>query len=65
MLVNPAVNQRVVIRYAKSYSSTMPLHGLTGTVVVVGKGRPRNHGVNVGGKIYAIPCGNLFKGDVK
>lgn len=61
MIVNPHYNQRVTIRYAKSYAATMPLHGLSGRVVVVGKGKPRNHGVEIDGKVYAVPCGNLIK----
>lgn len=61
MMANPKLGQRVQIWYAKRYAHTMPLHGKFGTVVVVSKGKPRNHGVAVDGVMYAIPCGNLNK----
>lgn len=61
MLANPKLGQKVQIWYAKRYAHTMPLHAKIGTVVVVSKGKPRNHGVEVEGVMYAIPCGNLNK----
>ena len=40
---------------------TMPLHGKLGTVVIVCKGKPRNHGVEVDGVLFGVPCVNLRK----
>jgi len=38
----------------------MPWHGCFGVVEVVGKGKPRNHGVRMdAGPMIVIPCGNL------
>lgn len=37
----------------------MPHHGKVGVVRIVGKGRPRNHGVEIGGVIVVVPAGNL------
>ena len=39
----------------------MPLQDRVGTVVVVGQGKPRNHGVRIDGEVYCVPCGNLVK----
>ena len=64
MLVNPRLNQKVQVWYAKSYCSTMPLHGKIGKIVTVGSGKPRNHGVEIGGKFYVVPCGNLNPAEV-
>ena len=61
MLANPRLGQRVQLWYAKRYAHTMPLHGKVGTVVIVGKGKPRNHGVKVDGVTYCVPCGNMNK----
>ena len=61
MLANPKPNQPVRIHYGKRYAHTMPLHGRTGRVVIASKGRPRNHLVEVDGKQFVIPCGNLNK----
>jgi len=61
MIANPRLGQSVRIHYAKRYGDYMPLQDLIGTVVVIGRGRPRNHGVEVAGRIYCIPCGNLIK----
>jgi hypothetical protein len=60
MIVHPRLNQHVLIWYNKKRAPFMPLHGLTGRVVVRSRGPgPRNHGVNVGGVVYVVPCGNL------
>jgi hypothetical protein len=56
MIVNPRLNQVVQCWYK---CRTMPLHGRIGAVKIVSRGKPRNHGVEVGGSLYVIPCGNL------
>ncbi len=62
MLANPQPGQRVEFRYRKQLRELTGLHGKQGTVVIVGKGRPRNHGVHVdGGKLIFVPCGHLRK----
>lgn len=62
MVANPKLGQRVQVWYGKRYAHMMPLHAKLGTVVVVCKARKcRNHGVEVEGVMYAIPCGNLNK----
>ena len=61
MMANPRLGQRVRVHYGRRYAHTMPLHGKVGTVVVVSKGKPRNHGVEIDGLMYVIPCGNLNK----
>jgi hypothetical protein len=37
----------------------MPHHGKTGTVLTAGKGKPRNHLIDIRGTRVAVPCGNL------
>lgn len=61
MLANPRLGTQVQIWYNKRIAPVMPLHGKIGTVVIVSKGRPRNHGVLVDGQMYVIPCGNINK----
>lgn len=61
MLANPKPGQRVQVWYRKDRAAFMPLHGREGTVVVVSRGKPRNHGVMVDGAVYVVPCGNLRK----
>jgi hypothetical protein len=61
MMANPRVGQVVQVWYAKSYAHTMPLHGKVGTVEIVSKGKPRNHGVLIDGALWVVPCGNLRK----
>jgi len=63
MMANPRAGQRVRIRYAarKRRFMPLPLHDKVGTVVIVGKGKPRNHGVEIDGELYVIPCGQLMK----
>lgn len=56
MLLNPRKGQRVRCWYA---DRSMPLHGRVGVVRVVSRGKPRNHGVIVDGRLYVVPCGNL------
>ncbi len=59
MLVNPRLGERVRIHYAPQYGRWMPLQDRVGTVVILGRGKPRNHGVEVDGRLYVVPCGNL------
>lgn len=59
MLSNPRLGQEVVVHYAKKTQAARPLHGKNGIIVIVSKGRPRNHGVLIDGVVYAIPAGNL------
>jgi len=61
MMANPRVGQRVEIRYRRSLRDLMPLQGKVGVVRIASRGKPRNHGVEVDGRLYCIPCGNLFK----
>ncbi len=64
MMLNPRIGQRVRVHYRKSWSRVMPLHGRTGIVrVVCRKGRPRNHGVEIDGRMIVIPCGNLVRAE--
>lgn len=63
MMASPAVGQRVVVRYSVKARAFMPLHGKEGVVVKRAAGRPKNHLVEVDGKQYVIPCGNLFPAD--
>lgn len=63
MLANPKRGQRVQVWYRRERAAFMPLHGRYGTVVVVSRGKPRNHGVQVDGVVYSVPCGNLNKAD--
>ena len=61
MISNPKPGTPVVIRYKKALKRWFPLEGKRGIITVVCKARRyRNHGVLVEGRLYAIPCGNLF-----
>ena len=59
MVSAPKPGQRVRLRYAAKRAHLFHLHGKTGVVRIVGKGRPRNHGVEIGGVIVVVPAGNL------
>lgn len=59
MIRHPARHQSVIVHYAAPARPARPLHGKTGIVVIVSRGRPRNHGVLIDGVIYAVPAGNL------
>lgn len=59
MIVHPKPGATVQIWYAKRYAHTMPLHGKLGTVEIVVKGKIKNHGIRIDGRLYAVPCGNL------
>ena len=60
MMANPQRGERVRIHYRESCAH-FPLQGKIGVVVIVGKGKPRNHVVEVEGTLYSVPCGNLQK----
>ena len=59
MLSNPKRGQRVQCWYAKKFAHLWPYHGMFGVVVIVGRGKPRNHGVSIAGTAVAVPAGNL------
>jgi len=61
----PKIGERVIVRFAKRKRPYMkPIHNKAGTVRIVSKGPgPRNHGVVIDGRLYSIPCGNLFPAD--
>jgi hypothetical protein len=60
MVSNPHIGQRVQLWYAAKRRQFAPHHGEFGRVVVVGKGKPRNHGVELqSGDVVAVPAGNL------
>jgi len=59
MLSYPREGQVVQMWYR---DKTMPLHGLTGTIVIVSRGPgPRNHGIAVDGVMYVVNRGHLRK----
>jgi hypothetical protein len=58
MMLNPKLGQEVLCWYRQR---AMPLHGKRGIVRVVSRGKPRNHGIEVDGVLYVVPCGNLQK----
>ena len=62
MVSNPKVGDVVRVHYKKQAAPHMPHHGRTGVVRIASSGRPRNHGVDIDGRIIAIPAGNLMKG---
>ncbi len=59
MLTNPRVGSAVQIWYREALRGFMPLHGVTGIVIVPGRGRPRNHLVRIDEALIIVPCGNL------
>ena len=62
MMLNPRHGQHVQVWYGKGWRRAgMPLHGRVGVVRVVCRARPRNHGVEIDGQVYGVPCGNLRK----
>ena len=63
MICYPKPGQRVRIRYRAGVREHMPLHDRVGVVVIVGRGKPRNHGVQVDGCLYVVPCGNLIRAE--
>lgn len=61
MLSNPRINQSARVHYRASAAPHMPHHGKAGKVVVVSRGKPRSHGVEIDGVIVCVHCGNLKK----
>lgn len=60
MILGPKVNQTARVHYRKSFAKFMPMHGKTGRIVIVSRGKgPRNVGVLIGDAIVCIPKGNL------
>jgi len=66
MLSNPRSGQSVRIVYSKmkrpaACSQGEPLHGRIGRIVIPSRGKPRNHGVKIDGRIVVIPAGQLIR----
>ena len=59
MITNPRLGMMVQVWYRQQVREIMPLHGKEGTVRLASRGKPRNHLVEVEGKCYVVPCGNL------
>lgn len=59
MIASPHIGQIVQCWYAAKARAARPLHGKTGVVEIASRGRPRNHGVRIDGRLYVVPCGNL------
>ena len=58
MVTNPRPGQMIMAWYK---DKSMPYHGKVGRVLLAGKGRPRNHLVEIDGVKVVIPAGNLRK----
>ena len=65
MLSNPRIGQAVEVRYRKALRPIARLHGKRGIVTIVGRGRPRNHEVEIDGRRYVVPAGHLKKLNVR
>lgn len=63
MLVHPRIGTDVVVWYRAGMREHMPFHARMGKVVIRGKGKPRNHGVEIDGQMIVVPCGNLYAAD--
>lgn len=61
MLANPRLGQAVRLRYRKGHPAAVLYQDAIGRVVIVCRGRPRNHGIEIEGRIVVVPCGQLFK----
>lgn len=59
MMLNPRRGSVVQVWYRAGVRDHMPLHGQIGVVLIPSRGRPRNHGVEIDGTLYVVPCGNL------
>jgi hypothetical protein len=64
VIANPKRGQRVQIWYRADRATFMPWHASEGVVLIVSRGKPRNHGVLVGTTVIVVPCGNLRKVEV-
>ena len=60
MLMNATRGQLVRVHYRAAVAACMPLHGQVGRIVAGGRGRPRNHCVEIAGRLYIVPAGNLM-----
>jgi hypothetical protein len=63
MLRNPRKDQAVLVWYRESLRVICRCHGKTGRVLAPGRGKPRNHLVEVDHEPVFIPAGNLRKVD--
>lgn len=61
MIASPRVGQLVQVWYRVGVRDHMPYHGRIGKVVISCRGKPRNHGVRLDGRVVVVPCGNLRK----
>ena len=59
MMLNPRIGSSVQVWYRAGLREHMPLHAATGIVRIASRGKPRNHGIEIRGTIYVVPCGNL------
>jgi len=66
MLLSPRIGQLVQIWYGQETRTAMPFHGQVGRVVIRCRRRgkhlrngPRNHAVEIDGRLVVVPCGNL------
>jgi hypothetical protein len=60
MIVHPRKGSTVQVWYVKRAAASMPFHARTGIVRIVSKGPgPRNHGIEIDGRIIGVPCGNI------
>lgn len=59
MLSNPRKGTLAQVWYNKRIAPEMHLHGKIGVITVVSKGKPRNHGITIEGRLWVVPCGNL------
>jgi len=61
MLTNPRRGQVVVVWYRESLRVICRCHGKHGRVLAAGRGKPRDHLVEVDNEPVFIPAGNLRK----
>jgi hypothetical protein len=62
MIVRPRPGSTVQVWYRAGVRDFMPWHGRLGVVRIVAPGPgPRNHGVEIDGRLIGVPCGNLRK----
>lgn len=63
MMSNPQPGQRCRVRYGKGRRVFMPHHDKLGVIEIVGRGKPRNHGVRLqwSGLLVVIPAGHLMR----
>lgn len=61
MIANPKIGQTVQVWYRPGLRDICPYHGKTGIVRMVNRSRPKNHVIEIGADMVAVPCGNLRK----